>query len=136
LNLANNFLDYDSVRPLGRLGDTLTKVDLSSNQVADSYNYPKNLFDLVTSLKVVDGKDQDSNVLPFEEEDDFKQEKSGKKGGAVGLQAEVDKLGDEAEEDEEGEEEEEEDMIDTSANKKVLDEDEDDDMVFEDDNDV
>lgn len=73
LILANNFLDLDSVKPLSKLGDTLTKVDLSANQVADSFYYPKNIFDMVTSLKSVDGRDIDGKEVYDEVIDDFEE---------------------------------------------------------------
>ncbi|TNV87943.1 hypothetical protein FGO68_gene15686 [Halteria grandinella] len=71
LILANNFLDFDSVKPLAKLGDTLTKLDLSANQLAEAAAYPKNLFDLVTSLKSVDGRDIDGKDCYDDIVDDF-----------------------------------------------------------------
>lgn len=83
--LANNFLDYESVRPLGKLGDTLTKVDLSSNQVTDSHNYPNNLFDLITSLRVLDGRDKDGKEVleDLDNFDEYEEERGVSKNGTT-----------------------------------------------------
>ena len=64
LNLSNNFLnDLESLKPLGKLGDTLTRLDLSANPVADVNGYRESMFELIPSLYVLDGLDRHGNEV-------------------------------------------------------------------------
>lgn len=64
LNLSNNFLnDLESLKPLGKLGDTLTRLDLSANPVSDVNGYRESMFELIPSLYVLDGLDRLGNEV-------------------------------------------------------------------------
>lgn len=141
------------MKPLSKLGDTLTKLDLSANQVADLHNYPKNMFDLITSLKSIDGRDVDGKEVYDDILDDFEEldeeeriplylkKGASKKGTAQGMQSDAKRKNGDAKKDlveEEEEEEEDFNMIDTKAKKEDEEEDldDDDDDLVEDDDEV
>lgn len=124
LNLANNSLDMDSMKStLVKLGDTLTKLDLSGNPVTHHVNYRETLFELVPSLQFIDGLDREGRIKDFYEED----------GSDVDATSAKVKNGDLVKQDLEEEEDEDDDFDDSDpqSDEDLVEEDEDDDQVVE-----
>lgn len=119
--------------------------------MADVQNYPKNMFDLITSLKSMDGRDVEGKDVYDEILDDFEELdeeeriplylKKGlsKKVAAQGMHSDVKRKHGEVKKDLVDEEEEEDfEMIDTKAKKEDEEEDleDDDDDLVEDDDEI
>lgn len=69
LNLSGNKIkDFEELKPLASL-EKLETLDLFNNEVTTSENYRNNVFQLIPSLKFLDGFDKDDNEAPTDEED-------------------------------------------------------------------
>jgi acidic leucine-rich nuclear phosphoprotein 32 family member A/C/D len=71
LNLSGNKIkDFDELKPLSSL-DKLEILDLFNNEVTQAENYRTNVFELIPSLKFLDGFDKDDNEAPSDDEDEI-----------------------------------------------------------------
>lgn len=71
LNLSGNKIkDFDELKPLKSL-EKLEVLDLFNNEVTSSENYRNNIFELIPSLKYLDGFDKDDDEAPSDEDDEL-----------------------------------------------------------------
>lgn len=74
LNLSGNRIkDFDELKPLKDL-ENLEVLDLFNNEVTMTQNYREKIFELISSLKYLDGFDKEDLEAPSDEEDDAKVE--------------------------------------------------------------
>lgn len=100
LNLSGNKIkDFDELKPLKSL-EKLEVLDLFNNEVTSSENYRNNIFELIPSLKYLDGFDKDDDEAPSDDDDEVN-------GNDI---EDDDDLSDEDELDEEEDEDEEDDV--------------------------
>ncbi|XP_038117478.1 acidic leucine-rich nuclear phosphoprotein 32 family member A isoform X2 [Culex quinquefasciatus] len=70
LNLSGNRIkDFDELKPLKEL-ENLEVLDLFNNEVTATENYRDKIFELIPSLKYLDGFDREDTEAPSDEEDE------------------------------------------------------------------
>lgn len=86
LNLSGNRIkDFDELKPLKDL-ENLEVLDLFNNEVTMTQNYREKIFELIPSLKYLDGFDKEDLEAPSDEEDagaDDQEESSMSSGSSV-----------------------------------------------------
>lgn len=71
LNLSGNKIkDFEELKPLSSL-EKLEILDLFNNEVTQADNYRNNVFQMIPSLKFLDGFDKDDNEAPSDDEDEI-----------------------------------------------------------------
>jgi acidic leucine-rich nuclear phosphoprotein 32 family protein A/C/D len=71
LNLSGNKIkDFEELKSLASL-EKLEILDLFNNEVTSVENYRNNVFQLIPSLKFLDGFDKDDNEAPSDEDDEI-----------------------------------------------------------------
>jgi hypothetical protein len=120
INLENN-----NIRTLAKLkclaGHKITKIYLFGNPVATNANYKNELFELIPTLKTIDGTDKngepvESTVYGDEEDEEEEDEPY---DDAEGEEKEDDVSGEDFEDEDDEDDEDEEDEEDEKPNKKT-----------------
>ncbi|XP_078666948.1 acidic leucine-rich nuclear phosphoprotein 32 family member A-like isoform X12 [Branchiostoma floridae x Branchiostoma belcheri] len=134
LNLSGNKIkDLETLEPLKDF-QTLKNLDLFNCEVTQMENYRENVFNLIPSLKYLDGydradKEADDSSVEDEDEDDEDEDEDGENDDLDGEDASEGVLGEEEEDSDEDDDDEEEDAI------SITDDDEDDEDDDDDDDD-
>ncbi|XP_035669260.1 acidic leucine-rich nuclear phosphoprotein 32 family member B-like isoform X7 [Branchiostoma floridae] len=133
LNLSGNKIkDLETLEPLKDF-QTLKNLDLFNCEVTQIENYRENVFNLIPSLKYLDGydradKEADDSSVEDEDEDDEDEDEDGENDDLDGEDASEGVLG---EEDEDSDDDEDEDDDDDDDDEGDEDDDEDDDGEVE-----